>query len=94
VVDTIGGFLSIFNPAQPVLNAVGQWVIQRARPMIVAGIIQLIAGSVSTAGTTFVPKLMINAGYWDGQIASVGSYSNQQAHSVCVQDYQSEPGMC
>ncbi|HZS77542.1 MAG TPA: RHS repeat-associated core domain-containing protein [Ktedonobacteraceae bacterium] len=93
VIDTIGGLLSIFNPVQPVLNEMGQWVVQKARPLIVAAIFQLIAGSVSSAGTVLAPKLM-NIAYWDGQIANVDTYSDQQAYTICVQDYHSEPGIC
>jgi RHS repeat-associated protein len=93
IIDAIGGWINIFNPAKPIIDALGNAIVQKAKPLIVAGVIQVIAGAASATGTLFVPKMM-NAFYWDEQIANVGAYSDQQAHNVCIHDYASEPGMC
>lgn len=91
IADTVGAFLNWMNPVAPLASGLKKG-LSWAEPRLI-GFILSIATTSSTAGTVAAPKIL-DAAYWDNQIAAVDTYDYAQAHDVCVHDYASDPGIC
>lgn len=71
----------------------GKWLIDRVKLYGASKLLQYIASGISATGSIAGPALV--GAYWDNQKAALNTYSNQQLHDLCVQDYQNtEPDLC
>jgi hypothetical protein len=91
IIDDFKGALELFNPLKPLQDAL-KLVIKSAAPRIADGIMELIAGNTSYLGA--IANGSLDLAHFNAESAAVNGYSNQQAHSICEQDYASEPNIC
>ncbi|MDQ2886968.1 MAG: hypothetical protein M3Y39_12905, partial [Chloroflexota bacterium] len=90
IVDDIKGALELFNPLA-FLQSKLKLVIAAAAPRVTDGIMEIIAGNTSYGGQ--IVNGIMDLHSFDAQNTEVQNYSNQQAHTMCLQDHASEPGI-
>jgi hypothetical protein len=91
IIDDFKGALELFNPLKPLQDTL-KLVIKSAAPRVADGIMELIAGNTSYVGT--VANGIRDLNHFNAEFAAVNGYNNQRAHSICEQDYASEPSLC
>ncbi len=90
IVDNVRVLLDLFNPVGFMSGFLKSFVIQKAGPRLAAGVLEFVAGNIPVLGIAVGEG--INIAQYGNELDAVNSLSDEQAHSICLQDYG--PGRC